>query len=94
MFDEKMRSELKKNIFHLAWSPDSLPACDAAAPLINFLDQVLSDLEPKLLSSAFQRVAVAVWEVVLFELWNQVQTSSGVSNSIPTSLPLQHRKSI
>lgn len=74
-----MRSELKKNIFHLAWSPDSLPASQAAAPLLDSLDQILLDLEPNLLPDAFHRCVAAIWDVLLVELWAQAEVSSGVS---------------
>ena len=72
-----MRNELKKNIFHLAWSPDSLPATEAAAPLIDCLDNILLDLEPHLLPAAFERCVAALWDVLLVELWSQAQASSG-----------------
>ena len=76
-----MKGELKKNIFHLAWSPDSLPASEAATPLLDCLDNILLDLEPNLLPGAFHRCAVAIWEVLLIELWAQAEVSSGVSFS-------------
>jgi BAI1-associated protein 3 len=76
-----MRAELKKNIFHLAWSPDSLPAREAAAPLMECLDQLLLGLEPNLLPAAFHRCVIALWDVLLFELWNQAEMSSGVSHN-------------
>ncbi|XP_032788446.2 BAI1-associated protein 3 isoform X1 [Daphnia magna] len=74
---EKMRSEMKKNIFHLAWSPDSLPANEAAAPLLDCLDHILLDLQPNLLPDAFQRCVAAIWDVLLVELWAQAEVSSG-----------------
>ena len=74
-----MRAELKKNIFHLAWSPDSLPASEAAAPLLDCLDHILLDLEPNLLPDAFQRCVAAIWDVLLVELWAQAEVSSGVT---------------
>lgn len=77
-----MRSELKKNIFHLAWSPDSLPASQAAAPLLDCLDHILLDLEPNLLPDAFHRCVAAIWDVLLVELWAQAEVSSGVSPAL------------
>ncbi|XP_046644762.1 BAI1-associated protein 3-like isoform X1 [Daphnia pulicaria] len=74
---EKMRSEMKKNIFHLAWSPDSLPANEAAAPLLDCLDHILLDLQPNLLPDAFHRCVAAIWDVLLVELWAQAEVSSG-----------------
>lgn len=70
---------MKKNIFHLAWSPDSLPANEAAAPLLDCLDHILLDLQPNLLPDAFQRCVAAIWDVLLVELWAQAEVSSGVS---------------
>lgn len=83
-----MKGELKKNIFHLAWSPDSLPASEAAAPLLDCLDNILQDLEPNLLSAAFHRCVAAIWEVLLVELWAQAEVSSGVSwqEEMPSSV--------
>lgn len=75
----QMRSEMKKNIFHLAWSPDSLPANEAAAPLLDCLDHILLDLQPNLLPDAFHRCVAAIWDVLLVELWAQAEVSSGVS---------------
>lgn len=77
-----MRSELKKNIFHLAWSPDSLPPEDAAAPLLDSLDHLLNELEPNLLPAAFHRCVAALWDVLLVELWNQAEISAGVTRLI------------
>ena len=74
-----MRTVMKKNIFHLAWSPDSLPANEAAAPLLDCLDHILLDLLPNLLPDAFHRCVAAIWDVLLVELWAQAEVSSGVS---------------
>jgi hypothetical protein len=82
----QMRSEMKKNIFHLAWSPDSLPANEAAAPLLDCLDHILLDLQPNLLPDAFHRCVAAIWDVLLVELWAQAEVSSGVST---ISFPLR-----
>ncbi len=79
---------MKKNIFHLAWSPDSLPANEAAAPLLDCLDHILLDLQPNLLPDAFHRCVAAIWDVLLVELWAQAEVSSGVSTISFFSLSL------
>ncbi|EFN81951.1 BAI1-associated protein 3, partial [Harpegnathos saltator] len=68
----KMRPPLKKAMFHLAWSPDSLPTTEAIAPLIEYLDVHLVALNRDLLSASFNRVLHEIWEVVLSELSNQM----------------------
>ena len=49
-----MRPPLKKAMFHLAWSPDSLPTSEAIAPLLEYLDMHLVVLNSALLSVNFQ----------------------------------------
>ncbi|XP_051165972.1 BAI1-associated protein 3 isoform X1 [Leptopilina boulardi] len=72
----KMRPPLKKAMFHLAWSPDSLPTSEAIAPLVEYLDVHLVALNSSLLSTNFFRVLQVVWEVVLSELYNQMDGSA------------------
>lgn len=73
-----MRPPLKKAMFHLAWSPDSLPTSEAIAPLVEYLDVHLVTLNSALLSTNFSRVLQVVWEVVLSELYNQMDGSAAV----------------
>ncbi|XP_046745944.1 BAI1-associated protein 3 isoform X1 [Diprion similis] len=73
----KMRAPLKKTMFHLAWSPDSLPTSEAMAPLLEYLDIHLVTLNSSLLAINFHRVLQDVWEVVLSELSNQMDGSTG-----------------
>ncbi|XP_076667027.1 BAI1 associated protein 3 isoform X1 [Andrena cerasifolii] len=68
----KMRPPLKKAMFHLAWSPDSLPTSEAIAPLLEYLDVHLVALNAALLTVNFNRVLQDIWEVVLGELSNQM----------------------
>ncbi|XP_026828926.1 BAI1-associated protein 3 isoform X4 [Ooceraea biroi] len=68
----KMRPPLKKAMFHLAWSPDSLPTTEAIAPLVEYLDVHLVALNSALLVANFNRVLQEVWEVVLSELGSQM----------------------
>ncbi|XP_043289714.1 BAI1-associated protein 3 isoform X2 [Venturia canescens] len=73
----KMRPALKKTMFHLAWSPDSLPTSEAIAPLLEYLDLHLVALNAALLTTNFNHVLQDVWEVVLSELSNQMDGSAG-----------------
>ena len=66
-----MRSPLKKTMFHLAWSPDSLPTTDAIAPLLEYLDGHLLALNSALLPRNFEKVLCNIWEVCLLELSHQ-----------------------
>ncbi|XP_067211831.1 BAI1-associated protein 3 isoform X3 [Linepithema humile] len=68
----KMRPPLKKAMFHLAWSPDSLPTTEAIAPLVEYLDVHLVALNSALLVANFNRILQDVWEVILSELSNQM----------------------
>lgn len=74
-----MRPSLKKSMFHLAWSPDSLPTSEAITPLLEYLDVHLVALNSSLLAVNFTRVLQDVWEVVLNELSNQMDGNAGVS---------------
>ncbi|XP_076763974.1 BAI1 associated protein 3 isoform X3 [Xylocopa sonorina] len=73
----KMRPPLKKAMFHLAWSPDSLPTSEAIAPLLEYLDMHLVVLNASLLTVNFNRVLQDIWEVVLAELSNQMDGNAG-----------------
>ncbi|XP_034175454.1 BAI1 associated protein 3 isoform X2 [Osmia lignaria lignaria] len=73
----KMRPPLKKAMFHLAWSPDSLPTSEAIAPLLEYLDVHLVALNSALLVVNFNRVLQDIWEVVLVELSNQMDGNAG-----------------
>ncbi|KAL6435455.1 hypothetical protein ACFW04_005437 [Cataglyphis niger] len=68
----KMRPPLKKAMFHLAWSPDSLPTTEAIAPLVEYLDVHLVALNSALLSANFNRILQDIWEVILSELSSQM----------------------
>lgn len=84
LFDLQMRPPLKKAMFHLAWSPDSLPTSEAIAPLFEYLDVHLVALNSTLLTVNFNRVLQDIWEVVLGELSNQMDGNAGVSEDCST----------
>lgn len=67
-----MRGALKKAMFHLAWSPDSLPTSDAISPLLEYLDSHLISLNSALLPRNFERVLSVIWDTGLQELAHQM----------------------
>lgn len=78
-----MQSSLQKAVFHLAWSPDSLPANQAIIPLLEYLDTHLASLNNALFSNNFIRALTLVWTTVLSELSKQMDT--GGDNERPTN---------
>ncbi|XP_041987245.1 BAI1-associated protein 3 [Aricia agestis] len=64
----RARPPLRKAVFHLAWSPDTLPTPQAITPLLEFLDQHLSSLNTWLLPRAFGRALGGCWSAVLKEV--------------------------
>lgn len=64
-------------MFHLAWSPDSLPTSDAIAPLLEYLDMHLLSLNAALIPRNFELVLQTVWDVCLLQLGNQMDGSAG-----------------
>ncbi|KAF0772787.1 BAI1-associated protein 3 [Aphis craccivora] len=73
----RMQAPLKKCIFHLAWSPDTLPTTDAIIPLQEYLDSHLISLNMNLIPKNFHKVLNCVWEVTVFELGHQMDGGSG-----------------
>ncbi|KAG6459452.1 BAI1-associated protein 3 [Manduca sexta] len=67
----RSRPPLRKAVFHLAWSPDTLPTAQAITPLLEFLDQHLSSLNTWLLPRAFIRALAGCWSAVLKEVSSQ-----------------------
>lgn len=64
-------------MFHLAWSPDSLPTAEAISPLLELLDGHLVSLNAALLPRNFERVLADIWDTVLLEFGHQVDSTSG-----------------
>ncbi|KAJ8895018.1 hypothetical protein PR048_000327 [Dryococelus australis] len=73
----QMRPALKKAMFHLAWSPESLPASEAITPLLDYLDNHLVTLNAALLQRNFHRILENVWDIVLLELGQQMDGNAG-----------------
>lgn len=69
-----MQAPLQKTVFHLAWSPDSLPTNQAIVPLLEYLDLHLSALNSALLTKNFNRALTIIWNTVLSELSHQMDT--------------------
>ncbi|KAI8426302.1 hypothetical protein MSG28_005179 [Choristoneura fumiferana] len=67
----RARPPLRKAVFHLAWSPDTLPTPQAITPLLEFLDQHLSSLNTWLLPRVFIRALAGCWNAVLKEVSTQ-----------------------
>lgn len=88
-----MRPPLKKAMFHLAWSPDSLPTTEAIAPLIEYLDVHLVALNRDLMPASFNRVLHEIWEVVLSELGNQMDGNAEVIKLLAYMIRWNHTRS-
>ncbi|XP_023321251.1 BAI1-associated protein 3 [Eurytemora carolleeae] len=73
----QMEAGLKKNVFHLAWSPDSLPIQEAISPLITFLTIHLTSLNGALLAGNFRRCLVVLWQAILERLREHTDPSTG-----------------
>jgi len=73
---EGMRTDLKRHIFHLAWSPDNLPTEEAICPLMDYLDQSLVGLHSDLMKRNFDRALRSIWLVVISELQAQADSLS------------------
>lgn len=69
-----MQVPLQKAVFHLAWSPDSLPTIQAIVPLLEYLDLHLSALNSALLTKNFNRALTLIWNTVVGELSRQMDT--------------------
>lgn len=71
-----MQSPLQKAVFHLAWSPDSLPANQAVMPLLEYLDSHLATLNITLLTQNFYRAMTQIWNNVLTEFAKQMDAGA------------------
>ncbi|XP_069995655.1 BAI1-associated protein 3 isoform X6 [Penaeus vannamei] len=69
---DKMRQELQKDVFHLAWSPDSLPAEEAVRPLLERLYASLATYSAALLKNNLDRLLHLLWLAVLNALTEQI----------------------
>ena len=83
-----MRPDIKKNVFHLCWSPDKEPIQDAIEPLIEYLDQNLQTLYKYLLRRNFKTLLAEIWQESLEEFQEVVSNSDEVTF---TKLKLENR---
>ncbi|XP_052791167.1 BAI1-associated protein 3-like isoform X2 [Mya arenaria] len=58
---DKMRPDIKKDVFHLNWAPDAVPADDAIGDLLEYLDSNLLVMNNNLLKSNFDRILESIW---------------------------------
>lgn len=63
-----MRPDIKKDVFHLCWAPEALPAEKAIGHLMEYLDSNLYTLNCNLLRSNFDRILDSIWVEVLEEI--------------------------
>lgn len=68
----QMRIELHRDVFHLAWSPDSLPAEEAVRPLLEHLHASLTQFSMALLKNNLDRLLALLWQDILNSLVEQI----------------------
>ncbi|XP_055875420.1 BAI1-associated protein 3-like isoform X3 [Biomphalaria glabrata] len=71
---DKMRPDIKKDVFHLNWAPESLPAEEAVEDLLEYLDSNLLTLNSNLLKTNFERILSSIWIEVLEEFREVLDT--------------------
>ncbi|KAH9504089.1 BAI1-associated protein 3 [Bulinus truncatus] len=71
---DKMRPDIKKDVFHLNWAPESLPAEEAVEDLLEYLDSNLLTLNSNLLKTNFERILSSIWVEVLEEFREVLDT--------------------
>ncbi|PVD39324.1 hypothetical protein C0Q70_01954 [Pomacea canaliculata] len=71
---DKMRPDIKKDVFHLNWAPESLPADEAIGDLLEYLDSNLLTLNNNLLKTNFHRILASIWQEVLEEFREVMDT--------------------
>ena len=82
---------MKKNVFHLAWSPDTLPTEEAICPLTNFLSEHLTKFNTSLLNGNFLRSLHILWDFVMFQLKEHTDSSNGVGAKVALGRVLEYK---
>lgn len=67
-----MQETLRKAMFHVAWSPDTLPTNEAVEPLFDYLHTHLQALNLALLPQNFHKVLYEVRKAVKPCLWSKI----------------------
>ena len=87
--DQELGPDLRRTVFHLAWSPDTLPTQQAIAPLTSFLTTSIASLNSQLLAGNFNRALMVIWESILCQLAEQADPAAGVRGGVTSQLLLQ-----
>ncbi|PAV70519.1 hypothetical protein WR25_19405 [Diploscapter pachys] len=70
--------QMKKHIFHLAWSPAAQPVEESLKPLTDMLDMELSAVHKNLLHKNFQRIMSAQVRIVVRLLKECIEENTGM----------------
>lgn len=73
---DMMTGDLRRHVFHLAWSPETLPAEEAICPLMDYLDGCLICLHSDLMKVNFERVLAEIWRNTLLEINGQASSQT------------------
>ncbi|KJH42394.1 C2 domain protein [Dictyocaulus viviparus] len=81
LLTSRLRPQMKKHVFHLAWSPTAHPVEDSLKPLTDMIDIELSAVHKSLLHKNFLRVMSAQVEIVAQLLKECVDENLGMEPS-------------
>ncbi|CAE1239170.1 BAIAP3 [Acanthosepion pharaonis] len=82
---DRMRPDIKKDVFHMNWAPDVVPADEAIVDLMEYLDKNLVTLNQNLVSANFNRILDSIWVEVLKEFQDVMITEDMVSERLSYS---------
>ncbi|CAI9723929.1 BAI1-associated protein 3-like isoform X3 [Octopus vulgaris] len=78
---DRMRPDIKKDVFHMNWTPDVVPADEAIVDLMEYLDKNLVTLNQNLVSANFNRILHSIWVEVLEE-FNDVMVTEDMKHQV------------
>ncbi|KAK6766433.1 hypothetical protein RB195_026002 [Necator americanus] len=78
LLTSRLRPQMKKHVFHLAWSPSAHPVEDSLKPLTDMIDIELSAVHKNLLHKNFLRVMSAQVAIVVHLLRECVDENPGM----------------